>query len=59
MGQRNARLFCAACRAYERAKGDSLAEPLIRAALALGLPVREARSTVASTARRTNRDVAH
>ncbi|UNZ18492.1 bifunctional DNA primase/polymerase [Streptomyces sp. 891-h] len=55
VGQRNARLFWAACRAYESGRGDALAEPLIRAALSLGLPEREARSTVASAGRRAGR----
>ncbi|MGI5350185.1 bifunctional DNA primase/polymerase [Streptomyces sp. CA-250714] len=58
VGQRNARLFWAACRAYESGRGDSLAEPLVQAALALGLPEREARSTVASAAQRAGRYVA-
>ncbi|MBO8202247.1 bifunctional DNA primase/polymerase [Streptomyces smyrnaeus] len=55
VGQRNARLFWAACRAYESGRGDSLAEPLIRAAVALGLPEHEARSTVASASRHAGR----
>ncbi|GGX82473.1 DNA primase [Streptomyces minutiscleroticus] len=52
-GQRNTRLFWAACRAYEDGIGPSLAPALIDAALRAGLTDREARSTVASAARMT------
>ncbi|MGI5196705.1 bifunctional DNA primase/polymerase [Streptomyces sp. CA-288835] len=50
-GQRNTRLFWAACRAYENGIGDELVEPLVAAALQVGLSEREARSTVGSARR--------
>ncbi|MFH8802779.1 bifunctional DNA primase/polymerase [Streptomyces sp. NPDC017936] len=50
-GQRNTRLFWAACRAYENGIGPALTEALIAAALRTGLPEREARGTVASAGR--------
>ncbi|AJZ87522.2 bifunctional DNA primase/polymerase [Streptomyces sp. AgN23] len=50
-GQRNVRLFWAACRAYESGAGPELAPALIKAALDTGLAPREARATVASAAR--------
>lgn len=50
-GQRNVRLFWAACRAYETGAGAELAPALVEAALHTGLPAREARATVASAAR--------
>ncbi|AUA12714.1 hypothetical protein CFP59_04860 [Streptomyces malaysiensis subsp. malaysiensis] len=50
-GQRNDRLFWAACRAYETGAGPELAPALIDAALDTGLPPHEARATVASAAR--------
>ncbi|MEU1518828.1 bifunctional DNA primase/polymerase [Streptomyces sp. NPDC005811] len=50
-GQRNTRLFWAACRAYENGIGEALADPLVAAAVRTGLTEREARSTVASAAR--------
>ncbi|WP_418957979.1 bifunctional DNA primase/polymerase [Streptomyces tritici] len=52
-GQRNTRLFWAACRAYENGLGDALAEPLVTAAVRTGLTPEEARATVASAARLT------
>ncbi|MEE4493695.1 bifunctional DNA primase/polymerase [Streptomyces sp. BE230] len=52
-GQRNTRLFWAACRAYEHGFGDALAEALTRAAISTGLPEHEARATIASAARLT------
>lgn len=52
-GQRNTRLFWAACRAYENGIGESLADELIAAALQVGLTEREARSTIASAERLT------
>ncbi|MEU6590876.1 bifunctional DNA primase/polymerase [Streptomyces sp. NPDC046881] len=52
-GQRNTRLFWAACRAYENGIGPALAEPLTEAALHTGLTEREARATIASAARMT------
>ena len=52
-GQRNTRLFWAACRAYEHGFGDALAEALTRAAVRTGLPEHEARATIASAARLT------
>ncbi|WP_416978002.1 bifunctional DNA primase/polymerase [Streptomyces sp. T028] len=50
-GQRNTRLFWAACRAYENGIGEALADALVAAAVRTGLTEREARSTVASAAR--------
>ncbi|MET7514450.1 bifunctional DNA primase/polymerase [Streptomyces sp. NPDC005480] len=55
-GQRNTRLFWAACRAYESDLGDSLTNALVEAATRTGLTEREARSTIASAARMTRRD---
>ncbi|MGW4005962.1 hypothetical protein ACWEGM_29830, partial [Streptomyces nigra] len=52
-GQRNTRLFWAACRAYEDGIGPGLVEPLVEAALDTGLTEREARATIASAARLT------
>ncbi|MET7601043.1 bifunctional DNA primase/polymerase [Streptomyces avermitilis] len=52
-GQRNTRLFWAACRAYENGIGPDLSPALIDAAVHTGLSEREARSTVASAARMT------
>lgn len=52
-GQRNTRLFWAACRAYENGLGDSLANALTEAAVHTGLPEPEARATIASAARLT------
>ncbi|WND36588.1 bifunctional DNA primase/polymerase [Streptomyces sp. BB1-1-1] len=52
-GQRNTRLFWAACRAYEDGIGPALVDPLIEAALDTGLGEREARATIASAARMT------
>ncbi|MEV0781739.1 bifunctional DNA primase/polymerase [Streptomyces sp. NPDC050423] len=52
-GQRNTRLFWAACRAYEHGFGDSLADALTEAAVHTGLPEHEARATIASAARLT------
>ncbi|MYT32995.1 MULTISPECIES: bifunctional DNA primase/polymerase [unclassified Streptomyces] len=51
-GQRNTRLFWAACRAYESGLGPELAERLVAAARHTGLPEAEARATVTSAARR-------
>ncbi|MGC9498144.1 bifunctional DNA primase/polymerase [Streptomyces sp. WG7] len=53
-GQRNTRLFWAACRAYEDGIGPVLVEPLVQAARATGLTEREARATIASAARMTS-----
>ncbi|MGW1883572.1 bifunctional DNA primase/polymerase [Streptomyces sp. NPDC001970] len=50
-GQRNTRLFWAACRAYENGIGDALADALTEAAVRAGLTEREARATIASAAR--------
>ncbi|MGW2278297.1 bifunctional DNA primase/polymerase [Streptomyces sp. NPDC001770] len=50
-GQRNTRLFWAACRAYEHGFGDALAPALAEAAVSAGLTAREARATLASAAR--------
>ncbi|MEU3415687.1 bifunctional DNA primase/polymerase [Streptomyces sp. NPDC006658] len=52
-GQRNTRLFWAACRAYESGIGPALADALTEAARTTGLPEREARATIASAARMT------
>ncbi|MET9530186.1 bifunctional DNA primase/polymerase [Streptomyces sp. NPDC006649] len=52
-GQRNTRLFWAACRAYENGFGDQLADRLTRAAVRTGLTEHEARATIASAARLT------
>ncbi|MFE4944540.1 bifunctional DNA primase/polymerase [Streptomyces sp. NPDC056641] len=52
-GQRNTRLFWAACRAYEHGFGETLTEPLVDAALHTGLTEQEARATIASAARLT------
>ncbi|MER8000236.1 bifunctional DNA primase/polymerase [Streptomyces sp. NPDC095613] len=52
-GQRNTRLFWAACRAYENGFGQELVEPLVDAAVRTGLAEHEARATVASAARLT------
>ncbi|MFJ5260573.1 bifunctional DNA primase/polymerase [Streptomyces sp. NPDC088387] len=52
-GQRNTRLFWAACRAYENGIGPDLTPPLIAAAISTGLTEREARATIASAARLT------
>jgi hypothetical protein len=54
-GQRNTRLFWAACRAYENGIGADLAPALIDAAVHAGLTLREARSTVASAGRMSGR----
>lgn len=53
-GQRNTRLFWAACRAYENGFGDELADPLTEAAVRAGLTEREARATIASADRLTS-----
>ncbi|MGW7464284.1 bifunctional DNA primase/polymerase [Streptomyces xantholiticus] len=53
-GQRNTRLFWAACRAYENGLGDTLAAALTAAAVGAGLTEREARATIASAARLTS-----
>ncbi|MET8827545.1 bifunctional DNA primase/polymerase [Streptomyces sp. NPDC004610] len=50
-GQRNTRLFWAACRAYENGIGQNLLPSLIDAALSTGLTEREARATIASAGR--------
>ncbi|MEU5009063.1 bifunctional DNA primase/polymerase [Streptomyces sp. NPDC021749] len=52
VGQRNARLFWAACRAYEDGLGPELAARLTEAACHTGLPEEEARATIASASRR-------
>jgi hypothetical protein len=52
-GQRNTRLFWAACRAYENGLGPALTAPLIDAACHTGLSESEARATIASAARLT------
>ncbi|MET9433609.1 bifunctional DNA primase/polymerase [Streptomyces sp. NPDC006551] len=57
-GQRNTRLFWAACRAYENGLGDTLTEALTSAAIHTGLPEHEARATILSAARLTSRSPA-
>ncbi|MER8068303.1 bifunctional DNA primase/polymerase [Streptomyces sp. NPDC094034] len=52
-GQRNTRLFWAACRAYEHGFGETLTESLVDAAVFTGLTEQEARATIASAARLT------
>ncbi|WP_405960874.1 bifunctional DNA primase/polymerase [Streptomyces sp. NBC_00024] len=54
-GQRNTRLFWAACRAYENGLGPDLTNALVEAAVRTGLTEREARSTIASAARMSGR----
>ncbi|MFI9580872.1 bifunctional DNA primase/polymerase [Streptomyces sp. NPDC052236] len=53
-GQRNTRLFWAACRAYENGFGEALADALTAAAVRAGLTEREARATIASAERLTS-----
>ncbi|MFE0513490.1 bifunctional DNA primase/polymerase [Streptomyces sp. NPDC058964] len=53
-GQRNTRLFWAACRAYENGIGAALLDPLVEAARSTGLTEHEARATIASAARMTS-----
>lgn len=53
VGQRNTRLFWAACRAYENGLGPDVADALVDAAVRTGLTEREARATTASAARLT------
>ncbi|MFD9221375.1 bifunctional DNA primase/polymerase [Streptomyces sp. NPDC060064] len=53
-GQRNTRLFWAACRAYENGFGEELADALTDAAVHAGLTEREARATIASADRLTS-----
>ncbi|MFG2718759.1 bifunctional DNA primase/polymerase [Streptomyces sp. NPDC048416] len=50
-GQRNTRLFWAACRAYENGIGEELTAALTSAAVRTGLTAREASATIASAAR--------
>jgi hypothetical protein len=50
-GERNGRLFWAACRAYDAGMGDALAPTLVTAAVHTGLSEREAAATVASAGR--------
>lgn len=52
-GQRNARLFWAACRAYEAGLGQELTARLTEAARDTGLSTHEAHTTIASAARAT------
>ena len=52
-GQRNTRLFWAACRAYENGIGEELTGALTSAAMRTGLTEREALATIASAARMT------
>ena len=55
VGQRNARLFWAACRAFETGRGPALADALVEAAVAAGLPAHEARATLLSASHRAAR----
>ena len=50
-GERNGRLFWAACRAYDAGMGEALAPALVTAAVHTGLSEREAAATVASAGR--------
>jgi Bifunctional DNA primase/polymerase, N-terminal len=50
-GERNGRLFWAACRAYDAGLGEALAPALVTAAVHTGLTEREAAATVASAGR--------
>ncbi|WNI19627.1 bifunctional DNA primase/polymerase [Streptomyces sp. ITFR-21] len=50
-GERNGRLFWAACRAYDAGLADALAPALVTAAVHTGLGEREAAATVASASR--------
>ncbi|UQA35251.1 bifunctional DNA primase/polymerase [Streptomyces sp. HNA39] len=52
-GQRNTRLFWAACRAYEHGFGDALSDALTAAAIRTGLTEQEARAAIASAERLT------
>lgn len=52
-GERNGRLFWAACRAYENGHGPDLAAALVDAAVHTGLTEREAAATVASAEQQT------
>ncbi|CAL9493197.1 bifunctional DNA primase/polymerase [Streptomyces sp. enrichment culture] len=54
-GQRNTRLFWAACRAYDNGIGPALTDALVTAARTTGLTEREARATIASAERMTRR----
>ncbi|MFJ9849107.1 bifunctional DNA primase/polymerase [Streptomyces sp. NPDC101150] len=54
-GQRNARLFWAACRAHEAGLAQELAARLVEAACHTGLSEQEARATIASAGRRQGR----
>ncbi|MER6438201.1 MULTISPECIES: bifunctional DNA primase/polymerase [unclassified Streptomyces] len=55
-GQRNTRLFWAACRAYENGIGPDLTPALVEAAVRTGLTAHEARSTIASASRMSSRE---
>lgn len=50
-GERNGRLFWAACRAYDAGLGEALGPALVTAAVHTGLSEREAAATVASAGR--------
>ncbi|MDX2704803.1 bifunctional DNA primase/polymerase [Streptomyces sp. PA03-6a] len=51
VGERNERLFWAACRAFENGHGDRVAAEMVGAAVSTGLSEREAESTVGSARR--------
>ncbi len=60
-GERNGRLFWAACKAFEGAQvndGGAIERALVQAALAVGLDEREARTTIASARRTAGREYA-
>lgn len=52
VGERNERLYWAACRAYQAGHGEEVAAALVDAGVRIGLPEREVRATVRSAARR-------
>jgi len=62
-GERNGRLFWAACKAFEAAQNgdadaDAVERALVEAALAVGVDEREARATITSAQRTTRRGTA-
>ncbi|MDX3096950.1 bifunctional DNA primase/polymerase [Streptomyces sp. ME19-03-3] len=55
VGERNERLFWAACRMFENGHGDRIAARIVGAAVSTGLSQREAESTVSSARRHVRR----
>ncbi|MDX3236795.1 bifunctional DNA primase/polymerase [Streptomyces sp. ME03-5709C] len=55
VGERNERLFWAACRMFENGHGDRIAARIVGAAVSTGLSQREAESTVRSARRHVSR----